>query len=134
LVTKGIKPAYIVGPDTIHNWMIDRSQPTELYFIQFKQDDQLELYYFNVSKAELPKNDNIPLNTILFISDPKDVFIPTGATVTELSQNLILPTIYIKKDFCFINNSLYTLAIKQYFRQSQEESQLEELTISQIQK
>lgn len=134
LVTKGIKPAYIIGPDTIHNWMIDPAQPTELYFIQFKQDDQLELYYFNVSKIELPKDNNIPLNTILFISDPKDIFIPLGATVTELSQNLILPTIYIKKDFCFINNSLYTLAIKQYFRQSVEESQLEDLTISQIQK
>jgi hypothetical protein len=132
LVTKGISPAYIIAPDTIHNWMLDPTQPSELYFIQFKQDDKLELYYFNVSKVALPKNNNIPLNTILFISDPKDVFIPLGATVTELSQNLLLPNIYIKKDFCFLNNSLYTLAIKQYFRQTEQESQLEDLTISQI--
>lgn len=132
LVTTGIQPAYIIGPDTIHNWMIDPKQSSELYFVQFKQDDKLELYYFNISKIALPKNNNIPLNTILLISNPKDIFIPTGATVTEFSQNLILPTIYIKKDFCFINNSLYTLAIKQYFRQTDQESQLENLTISQI--
>ena len=132
LVSTGVLPAYIIAPNTLHNWMIDRTQASELYFAEFKQDDQLELYYYNVSKVDLPKDNNIPLNTILLISDPKDVLIPTGATITDLSQNLILPTIYLKRNFCFLNNSLYTLAIKQYFRQSEQEYQLENFTISQI--
>ena len=132
LVAKSVLPAYMIAPSTVHNWMIDPKESTELYFAEFKQDDKLELYYFNVSKAELPADHNIPLNTIILIADPADVFIPTGATITDLSQNLILPNIYIKRNFCFIHNSLYTLAIKQYFRETSQDSQLENLTISQI--
>jgi hypothetical protein len=134
LVTKSVLPAYMIAPSTVHNWMLDPKESAQLYFAEFKADDQLELYYFEISQAKLPQDHNIPLNTIIFIADPKDVFIPIGATLTNLSQNLTLPNIYIKRDFCFIHNSLYTLAIKQYFRETDQESQLENLTISQIEK
>lgn len=134
LVTKSVLPAYMIAPSTVHNWMLDPKEPAALYFAEFKANDALELYYFEISQAKLPEDHNIPLNTIIFIADPKDVFIPTGATLTDLSQNLTLPNIYIKRDFCFIHNSLYTLAIKQYFRETDQESQLENLTISQIEK
>ena len=126
-------PAYMIAPSTVHNWMLDSQEPASLYFAEFHQNDSLELYYYQVSEADLPKDNHIPLNTIIFIADPKDVFIPTGATLTDLSQNMILPNIYIKRDFCFMHNSLYTLAIKQYFRQPDSDSQLENLTVSQIQ-
>lgn len=132
LVTKSVLPAYMIAPSTVHNWMLDPKEPAALYFAEFKTNDQLELYYFEISEAELPADRNIALNTIIFIADPKDVFIPIGATLTDLSQNLILPNIYIKRDFCFLHNSLYTLAIKQYFKETEQESQLENLTISQI--
>jgi hypothetical protein len=131
LVTPSVLPAYMLAPSTVHNWMLDPKEPAEIYFAEFKTNDQLELYYFEISKAQLP-DQNIPLNTIIFIADPKDVLIPTGATITDLSQNLVLPNIYIKRDFCFMHNSLYTLAIKQYFRETGQESQLENLTVSQI--
>lgn len=134
LVTKNVLPAYMIAPSTIHNWMLDPKELTKLYFAEFKANDALELYYFEVSEAKLPQDQNIPLNTIIFIADPQNVFIPTGATLTNLSQNLTLPNIYIKRDFCFMHNSLYTLAIKQYFRETDQESQLENLTISQIEK
>ncbi len=132
LVTKSVLPAYMIAPSTMHNWMLDPKEPTDLYFAEFKQNDQLELYYYEISKADLPDDHNIPLNTIIFIADPQEVFIPTGATLTDLSQNMILPNIYIKRDFCFMHNSLYTLAIKQYFRETEQETQLENLTVSHI--
>ena len=134
LVTKSIRPAYMIAPSTVHNWMLDPKESAKLYFAEFKTNDKLELYYFEISEAELPSDKNIPLNTIIFIADPNDIFIPTGATLTDLSQNLILPNIYIKRGFCFLHNSLYTLAIKQYFKEPDQESQLENLTISQIEK
>lgn len=133
LVTKGIKPAYIVAPSTVYNWMLDPKEPAQNYFVEFKQDDQLELYYFNVQKADLPKDGSIPLNTIIIIADPANIVVPTGATITEFSPNLILPNMYIKKGFCFVYNSLYTLAIKQYFEQTFNDYQLEGQTISEIQ-
>ena len=75
LVTKSVLPAYIYAPSTVHHWMLDSKEPSELYFAEFKQNNQLELYYYEVSKSKLPEDFNIPLNTIVFIADPKEVFI-----------------------------------------------------------
>lgn len=133
LVTSGIKPAYIIAPSTVHNWMIDPTKPSKLYFIQFKQDADLGLYYFDVQPTQLPADNNIPLNTIILIADPEYVFVPTGATTSEYSSNLLLPDIYLKRGFCFIYNQLYALAIKQYFDSTVANYQQENQTVSKIQ-
>lgn len=132
LVAKGIKPAYIVAPSTIYNWMVDKTQAAQNYKVTFKQDNELELYYFDVQKTDLPKGNNIPLNTIIMVTDPEHVYIPTGATVTQFGANLNLPPIYIRREFCFLHNSFYNLAIKQYFDQDEHNYQLEGQTVSDI--
>lgn len=152
LITKGVgyNPDYIIAPSTIHNWGLKKlslnpDESYEIYLISLKKDEKLKLSYFDVQKSKFPDIEDknkpawrdgryiIPLNTIIIIADPQDIFVPIGATVTEPSANLILPPIYIKKSFCFVYNSLSTLAIKQYFSQEEPEYQLEKQTISQIQ-
>ena len=133
LVTKGLKPAYILAPATVYGWQIDPAQPTKMYHFQLKQNQETQLYYFEATEKTAPKNNGIPLDTIIIISEPENVFIPLGATITDYSSNLTLPNIYIKKEFCFIYNSFYTLAIKQYFRQTDATFQQEGLTVSMIQ-
>lgn len=122
-----------------------QDQAYQMYLISLKKNDSLNLSYFDVQKTTFPdiedknsprwKNGRyiIPLNTIILIANPKEVFIPIGATITEPSPNLILPPIYLKKSFCFVHNSLATLAIKQYFSSEISQHQLENQTISQIQ-
>ena len=133
LITKGIKAAYILAPATIHNWQIDPKHPSKMYHVQLKQNQETQLYYFEATLAEIPKNNSIPLNTVIIMSDPENIFIPLGATITDYSPNLALPNIYIKKEFCFIYNAFYTLAIKQYFEQTYADYQQEALTVSTIQ-
>ncbi|HSW76631.1 MAG TPA: hypothetical protein VLG50_06285 [Candidatus Saccharimonadales bacterium] len=133
LITTGIQPAYMIAPATVHNWMIDPKHDSQMYLVQLKQDDQTKLYYFETSQVALPKDNNIPLNTIIIIGNPEEIFIPTGATFTDYSPNLTLPPVYIKKEFCFVYNSFYTLAIKQYFAQTESNFQQEDLTVSMIQ-
>ena len=133
LITKAIKAAYIIAPGTVVNWMLDPKHHSQMYLVQLKQDDKTKLYYFETSEVDLPKDQNIPLNTIIIIASPENILIPTGATFTEYSPNLTLPTVYIKKEFCFVYNSFYTIAIKQYFEQTVSSFQSEALTISMIQ-
>lgn len=133
LVTSSITPAYIIAPSTVHNWMIDPKTPSKLYFIQFKQDTDFNLYYFDAQPTQLPPDNNIPLNTIILIADPEYVYVPTGGTISEYSSNLLLPDIYLKRGFCFIYNQLYALAIKQYFDTTVANYQQENQTISKIQ-
>jgi len=133
LITKGIKPAYMIAPATVHNWQLDPAHPAHMYQIRLKQNEATELYYFEAMPTSLPKDNNIPINTIIIIAEPKNIFIPQGATITDYSPNLTLPNVYIKREFCFVYNSFYTLAIKQYFEQTAASFKHEELTISMIQ-
>ena len=133
LITKGIKPAYMIAPATVANWMLDPKHHAQMYLIELKQDDKTQLYYFETSEIDVPTDNNILPNTIIIIADPENVFIPAGATFTDYSPNLTLPPVYIKKEFCFVYNSFYTLAVKQYFEQTASSLQQEALTISMIQ-
>lgn len=132
LVTKGIKPVFIVAPDTLNNWMLDESEQAAMYNFTLHHDAETELFYIEATTAPLPKNKMIPLETIIIIADPKNVFVPQGATITDYSVNLILPNIYIKKHFNFSYNALYTLSIKQYFGSINQEYKQEKQTISMI--
>jgi len=131
LVTKGIQPAYMIAPATVHNWMLDSRHPSEIYKMTFKHDPKTTLQYYETTKHKLT-NNNIPLNTIILIADPENIFIPMGATVIDSSPNIVLPIIYIKKGFCFVYNSLYTLAIKQYFEQTESTLKQDIATIAKI--
>lgn len=155
LISNGVKfnPDYIIAPSTIHNWGMAKEDALELdttknyaiYAITFKQDKQLNLFYFDTQKAVFPDIEDkntpkwrngryvIPLNTIIIVADPESIFVPIGATVTPYSPNLLLPPIYIKKNFCFVYNSLFTLGIKQYFSQETSSYQQENQSIAHIQ-
>ncbi|MBI2352725.1 hypothetical protein HYV11_00600 [Candidatus Dependentiae bacterium] len=132
LITKSIQPVYILAPSTIHNWMLDKNTTSEMYHCKFLHDHETSLFYIETSKIPLPENAMIPLDTIIIISDPKDVFVPLGATIAQYSPNLVLPNIYIKKDFDYGYNALYTLSIKYYFEQIHSEYKPETQTIAEL--
>lgn len=132
LITKSIKPIYIVAPETIHNWMLDPQAPAQMYTFSLKEDKKTDLYYIDTKKTSLPINNMISLDTIILIADPKYVYIPEGATITHKTPNLILPNIYIRKNFNFWYNALYTLSIKQYFEQINQEYKHEDQSVAMI--
>lgn len=132
LITTGIQPAYMIAPTTVHNWMLDSTKQAEMYLMSLKHDEQTSLFYYETTQQKLPLDNNIPLNTIILITEPQNIFIPQGATIIDYSSNITLPIIYIKKGFCFVYNSLYTLAIKQYFEPTQTSIKQENTTVAQI--
>lgn len=133
LITEKIFPAYMIAPATINNWMINPQYPTEMYLMKHEFDGKTNLSYYQTTKVDLPKNNNIPLNTLIFIADPQTMFIPLGATIVDSSSNITLPTIYVKKGFCFIKNTLFNLATNQYFRDTNPSVKQDEQTVMLIQ-
>lgn len=132
LITRAIKPVYMIAPETIHNWMLDPHTPAQMYKFTLKQDDVTDLRYFETKKVNIPEDHMISLDTIILIADPKNVYIPEGATITHDSPNMLLPTVYIRKNFNFSYNALYTLSIKQYFEQINQEYKHEDQSIAMI--
>lgn len=133
LISEKVIPAYMVAPSTIHNWRIDPTQSSEMYLMELKHDPQTTLSYYLTKKVDLPKDNNIPLNTLIFIADPKTMYIPLGATIVDNSPNIVLPDIYIKKGFCFLRNILFNLAVNQYFEDTEKSIKQENNIISEIQ-
>lgn len=133
LVAEKIIPAYMIAPGTVHNWQIDPNQAAEMYLMTLKHDAASKLSYYQTTKVDLPKDNNIPLNSLIFIADPKTMYIPLGATIVDNSPNIILPDIYIKKGFCFLRNILFNLAVNQYFEDTEKSIKQENNVVSEIQ-
>ena len=120
LITKQISPVFMIAPATIHHWELKEGFDCEMYEMKQSQDEKSGLYYVETQKVDLPKNKHIQLNTIIIFADPKEIYVPIGATIVDYTSNLILPDIYAK-NVNVLENALYTLSIKQYFKQINKE-------------
>ena len=118
IIADKIMPVLMVG-NTVHHWEIERNIPAAAYRAQRKQDQDSKAYYWDVQAIEIPDNNHIPINAILILAKPKNIYIPQGITLTADSPNLILPNIYIKKGIKQAANALYFLNLKHFFRQLQ---------------
>ena len=118
LITKQITPT-VMFEQTVQHWTASGHMPKKMYLFEQKTDPETQLIYWNVSPASLPEDFVIPLDTIIIITDPSYVTVPEGVTLTHEGQNLLLPTIYVRKEIPIIENSLYILQLAHLFRPSQ---------------
>ena len=114
LITTQIAPVFM-QENMVHHLEIDKNALSNIYTIEQKEDNESGLYYWDVKKSEIEKTGKISLNTIIMLTNPNKVYIPTGATITSESMQLILPDIYVKKDIFTIPFILWTPDIKQFF-------------------
>lgn len=114
LITPEIKPIMMLE-NTVHHWELKPNIPAALYRIERKQDPETKSYFWDVTSADLPENNAIPLDTILLFAKPKNMFVPTGITLTNKNPQLLLPDIYAKKTLNIVARALYVLTIKHFF-------------------
>jgi len=117
LITTSIIPIWMVG-NTIHHWEIKSDTDTiktKLYSIEQEHDEPTNLYYWNVKELPLPKNKIITLDTILLFTDPQSIYVPLGIYLTNNNPQVILPTLYVKKNNDTIIPPLLMLNVTQFF-------------------
>ena len=122
LITPEVQPKFMVSPTLIYDWIIKNNSPAALYEVTRKMNKELEIYFFDVKKVDIPKE--IPLNTVTVYADPNHIEVPTGISLNSYSTNFILPDLQAKT-VDTVKNSLYTLSIKQYFEQINTENKNE---------
>lgn len=101
--------------NTIHHWELNPKIPTTIYYFERKTDKESGLTFWDVQPGALPNHDIIPLESIVLIAKPNNVYIPTGITPTIDSPHLLLPDIYIKKGINVVTNASYILSINNLF-------------------
>lgn len=114
LITEKITPIMMIGA-TVHHWELDQSVPAQIFSVERKQDPETKLYFWDTQKEELPSNNIIQLDTIVLFAKPKNIYIPTGITISDNKPQLFLPDIYAKKGMNKIAQALWLLNIKHFF-------------------
>ncbi len=114
LITTKITPN-IRTANTIHHWELELGTPAELYNIVRQENPDTQALFWSVTKQSLPSNNRIDLDTIVIFAKPKNIYVPTGITITGKSSHLTLPNFYVKKSINKEENSLYILQIKHFF-------------------
>ncbi len=115
-VTDKITPI-IAFSNTLSHWELVPENPVSGYQFQFIEDPTTGLFIWNVQPKEAPQDGKIPAQkTIVIIAKPKNIYIPTGASMTSQDANLQLPNMYVKKGICSECTALYVLNMNYLFR------------------
>lgn len=115
LIVDRIRPIFMLK-NTIAYWEISQDANAKMYKIERKQDEETKSDYWNVTEKNLPKNNRIPIHTIIIFANPDSIYVPLGITITKhQDSHLILPKIYAKNNYEHIKNALFLLSIKPFF-------------------
>ena len=119
VVAKEIEPIFMLE-NTISTLQIPEKTEYGYYSIERKQDSKTQLYYWQVEKAQLPKDRNLPLNSIILFAHPNEIYVPVGVSVTSNSPQICLPTLYVKDTVRIADNALSVLNIRRFFEPVQQ--------------
>lgn len=114
VITEAITPIFMLA-NTIHHWQLEPPSTATTYKMEQKTDKQTQMLYWDVQEIPNPKDNIIPIDSLVIIANPKNIFIPTGITLAEKSPNLLLPNIYVKKGIQTAKDAMYMLNLTHLF-------------------
>ena len=116
IVTPKITPV-MMFQNTVSHWELEPGVEAAAYKAEYMHDAETNLDYWNVQPTSLPENNQIPsLDSLIIFAKPKNIYIPTGITLTKPGPNLVLPDMYVKRGICNVCNALYLVNLTPFFR------------------
>ncbi len=102
---------------TISHWELQAGVPASVYLCEQKEDETAGISFWIVRKMPTPENNYIsPTDSLIIIAKPKNIYIPTGVSLTKPEANLVLPDMYVKTGIKTTRNALYMLNLTLFFR------------------
>ncbi len=114
LITPKISPIIMLG-NTIHHWEIEENTPARMIKAEKVHGPNEKSWYWNLEEVSLPKDNVIPIQAIVIFAFPENIFVPLGASLAGNDNNLLLPTLYVKKNTNRLARALYLINISQFF-------------------
>src|SRR5207245_747100 len=81
LVTTAIEPIPLFE-NTISHWNLLADVPVAMYEYEEKYDKEKDEHFWETKRVDIPADKKIPLNTIILIAKPTNIFIPLEKTTT----------------------------------------------------
>lgn len=114
IVTTKMSPILMLA-NTIHHWEFEEGTPVAFYKAEQSFDQETQQTFWKVSPEPLPKDNIIPLASVLIFARPKDIVVPLGDSIATKSPHLLLPKIYVKRSINRTSNALYVININPFF-------------------
>ena len=115
LVTPEVEPV-LMFPHTVKEWNLIPQKGYSYFKISREADPDTDLTYWSVEEAPLNPQTPIEVETIILLTQPEDLVIPTGITLTTQGPNLQLPPIYSQKSLNTDKAALLLMNIAYLFR------------------
>lgn len=121
-----------VHGNTISHKKIVKGEPTKIFLFEKKKNTASESFYWQVKKVDEPKDNNIPPTSIIILTDPDNIVVPTGDFMTSSNPNFVLPDFYIvgNKGNAAVTN--YFWDIRRHFEQIEQEEKVVDSTKQQL--
>lgn len=117
VVTEEIVPIMMLA-NTVAYWEIPRHRPAAFFKMEKKQDEKTGLFLWDVREEPRPQDNKVPLESLVIIADPHDIYVPAGVSLADDTPHLLLPPLYVKKSMNVVKHGLYMLTISHLFRPS----------------
>jgi hypothetical protein len=114
VITERIEPLFMLE-NTINTWSIPEKAKYAYYSIERKKDEKSNLYFWDVQEEKLPSDRALPLNAIMLIAKPEELYVPTGIVPTTNTPQIVLPQIFVKSTIRLAENALSIVPIRQFF-------------------
>lgn len=110
-----IEPIFMVK-NTIHHFKLSPTATYELFLVTKKYDETTKSNFWHVEKKPTPTDLQLPIETIIIIGYPSDIYLPEGISLTNDSAQSVLPVMYVKHDERQAENALAALEVSYLFK------------------
>lgn len=88
--------------------------------------------YWKIEEIEKPEHKRLSSISIVILTKPKNIVVPTGAFITSDSPNLVLPDVYVVGNTDNYKSVMNFLDIRQFFEQVDSQTQHKEAVVQKI--
>jgi hypothetical protein len=113
LVTRGLYPVLTLDT-TVHHFIVRPGEPGQAYHLHRHEHTPERPALWSVKKVPLPENRVIPVDALVLIALPEQIYLKEGCFPTSTGPNLFLPVVYAQHPTLGIN-ALYFLNVNRYF-------------------
>jgi|GEM_PF-2505489 len=110
-----LKPILIFG-NTVDHLEVLEPQAAKFYRYTRTKDDKKKKYTWHTQAIRVPKNHRIPDNALIIMASPSQIVIEEGTHTTDITENFILPAIYVKNAITIDENALQFLRTTKFFK------------------
>lgn len=114
IVTEEIVPIMMFA-NTVAFWEIPRHKSAAFFRMEKIKDEKTGLFLWDVQHSPRPQDNKIPLESLVIIADPHDIYVPIGVSLADDTPHLLLPPLYVKKTMNVVKHGLYMLTISHLF-------------------